>query len=106
MNPGGGGISYYASACRAPDLEGLPPAYITVGDQDLFAGEDVDYAGRLIRAGVPIELHVYPGGCHGLDMLAPDSDISARFTSDLIRALKRALHPGRAQPTSAVCPPG
>ena len=106
MNPGGGGISYYASACRAPDLKGLPPAYITVGDQDLFADEDVDYAGRLIRAGVPIELHVYPGGCHGLDMLAPDSDISARFTSDLIRALKRALHPGRAQPTSAVCPPG
>ncbi len=92
--PGEEGISYYASACRAPDLRGLPPAYVTVGDQDLFAGEDIDYARRLIGVGVPAELHVYPGGCHGLDMLAPEADVSVRFTSDLIRALKRALHQG------------
>ncbi len=89
--PGGGGISCYAAAFRAESLEGLPPAYIAVGDIDLFAGEDVDYARRLIAAGVPTELHVYPGGCHAFDMLVPGADISKRFTSDIHRALKKAL---------------
>lgn len=90
--PGSGGISCYAAAFRAESLEGLPPAYITVGDIDLFAQEDVDYARRLIAAGVPTELHVYPGGCHAFDMLVPGADISKRFTADIHRALKRALH--------------
>ncbi len=90
--PGGKGISYYAAAFRTTKLEGLPPAYITVGDIDLFAQEDVEYARRLIAAGVPTELHVYPGGCHAFDMLIPGADISKRFTSDIHRALKRALH--------------
>ncbi len=90
--PGGKGISCYAAAFRAESLAGLPPAYITVGDIDLFAEEDVDYARRLIAAGVPTELHVYPGGCHAFDMLVPNADISKRFTSDIHRALKRALH--------------
>jgi len=90
--PGGKGISCYAAAYRAANLEGLPSAYITVGDLDLFAREDIDYAGRLIAAGVPTELHVYPGGCHAFDMLVPGSEISQRFTADIYRALKRALH--------------
>jgi acetyl esterase/lipase len=89
--PGGQGVSAYASVCRAADLKGLPAAYIAVGDQDLFAEEDIDYARRLVRAGVPTELHVYPGGCHGFDMLVPEADISRRFTSDSVRALRRAL---------------
>ncbi len=90
--PGGKGISYLAAAFRATKLEGLPAAYIAVGDIDLFAEEDVDYARRLIAAGVPTELHVYPGGCHAFDMLVPNADISKRFTADIQRALKRALH--------------
>jgi len=90
--PGGSGISCYAAAFRAESLAGLPPAYITVGDLDLFAREDIDYASRLIEAGVPTELHVYPGGCHAFDMLVPGADVSKRFTKDIHRALKRALH--------------
>lgn len=91
--PGEEAISCYASACRATDLGGLPPAYIAVGDQDLFVGEDVDFARRLIGAGVPTELHVYPGGCHGFDLLAPEADISRRFMSASVLALKKALRP-------------
>ena len=90
--PGGEGISCYAAASRAVDLGGLPPAYLAVGDLDLFALEDVEYAGRLIAAGVPTELHVYPGACHAFDMVAPDATVSRRFTADLQRALKQALH--------------
>ena len=90
--PGGKEISCYAAAFRATNLEGLPPAYITVGDIDLFAQEDIEYAQKLMEAGVPTELHVYPGGCHAFDMLVPNADISKRFTTDIYRALKRALH--------------
>jgi acetyl esterase/lipase len=90
--PGGKEISCYAAAFRATNLEGLPPAYITVGAIDLFAQEDIEYAQKLIEAGVPAELHVYPGGCHAFDMLVPNADISKRFTADIYRALKRALH--------------
>jgi acetyl esterase/lipase len=90
--PGAEGISCYASAFRTTNLEGLPPAYITVGDIDLFAQEDTEYARRLIAAGVSTELHVYPGGCHAFDMLVPGAEISKRFTADIHRALKRALH--------------
>ena len=90
--PGKEGVSCYAAAYRADNLEGLPPAYISVGDLDLFAQEDIEYARRLIEAGIPTELHVYPGGCHAFDMLVPDADISKRFNADIHRALKRALH--------------
>ena len=90
--PGREGISCYAAAYRATNLEGLPPAYIAVGDLDLFAREDIDYSQRLIETGVPTELHVYPGGCHAFDMLVPAADISKRFTADIHRALRRALH--------------
>ncbi|MFC2038232.1 alpha/beta hydrolase [Chloroflexota bacterium] len=90
--PGGADISCYAAACRADNLKGLPKAYITVGDLDLFAEEDIDYSNRLIAARVPTELHVYPGGCHSFDGLVPDSAISKRFTADIHRALKNGLH--------------
>jgi acetyl esterase/lipase len=93
--PGEEGISHYASACRATDLRGLPPAYIAVGDQDLFVGEDIGFARGLITAGVPTELRVYPGGCHGFDMLVPEADISRRFISDAVLALKKAVFQDR-----------
>jgi len=90
--PGGEGISCYASASRVGDVKGLPPAYIAVGDLDLFAQEDIDYARRLIAAGIPAELHVYRGGCHAFDMFMPEAGLSKRFTADIQRALKQALH--------------
>jgi acetyl esterase/lipase len=49
---------------RVDDLSGLPPAYIGVGAIDLLVGEDIEYARRLIDAGVPTELHVIPGAYH------------------------------------------
>jgi acetyl esterase/lipase len=92
--PGGKELSCYAAASRALDLKGLPPAYITVGDLDLFAQEDIEFARKLIVASVPTELHVYPGACHAFDMMVPDADISKRFNADIHRALRRALHAG------------
>ncbi len=63
-------IPIYAAAARAMDLSGLPPAYVSVGAVDGFRDEDVDYATRLNQAGVPTELHVYPGAPHGVGLFA------------------------------------
>jgi acetyl esterase/lipase len=65
-----------AAPARATDLAGLPPAFVSVGAVDGFRDEDVDYALRLNQAGVPAELHVYPGGCHGFNVLAPGSTVA------------------------------
>ncbi len=55
------------SAALAPDLQGLPRSFICVGALDLFMEEDVDFALKLSRSGVPVELHVYPGVPHMFD---------------------------------------
>jgi acetyl esterase/lipase len=90
--PGGDGVSPYAAPARAETLEGLPPTFISTGSLDLFLEEDIDYARRLMRAGVPTELHVYPGGFHAFDW-APGVDVSLRAQRDSKAALRRALHP-------------
>lgn len=89
--PGGDGVSPYAAAARAERLDGLPPAFIAVGALDLFVDENVDYAQRLIRAGVPTELHVFPGGVHGFDIV-PDARLSAAARRIGHDALRRFLH--------------
>jgi acetyl esterase/lipase len=79
---------------RVKNLAGLPPAFIGVGALDLFVEEDIEYAERLIAAGVPTELHVVPGAYHAFDLLAPDADVSKRFTAYWTGALRRALFNG------------
>jgi acetyl esterase/lipase len=92
--PGGDGVSPYAAAARATDLSKLPPTYISTATLDLFLEENLDYARRLTRAGVPVELHVYPGAYHGFDFFAQAPvSLAARRTS--VEALRRALHPAR-----------
>jgi acetyl esterase/lipase len=88
--PGAVGVSPYAAPARAIDLRGLPPALITVGALDLFLEEDIDYATRLMQAGVPTELHVYPGAYHGFD-LATESKVAQAMNRDRLNALRRAL---------------
>jgi acetyl esterase/lipase len=90
--PGGADVSPYAAAARATDLHGLPPAYIAVGDLDLFVDENMTYAQQLLAAGVPTELHVYPGAFHGFNGFMPSAAISRRFNADRDQALKRMLH--------------
>jgi acetyl esterase/lipase len=85
-------VSPYAAPARAGDLSGLPPAYINVGDLDLFLDEDLAYAQKLLQAGVPTELHVYPGAFHGSDNLVSRSALSRRWKVDERAALDRALN--------------
>ena len=91
--PGGPHVSMYAAPARATDLSRLPPAFISSGALDLFLDEDLEYARRLIRAGVSVEMHVYPGAFHGFDM-APDARVAAAARRDSRDALRRMLHSG------------
>ena len=76
---------------RVENLAGLPPAFIVTGAIDLFVDEDIEYARRLIAAGVPTELHVVPGAYHGYDLLVPNAKVSIRFTDYWTTALRRAF---------------
>ncbi|WP_421731235.1 alpha/beta hydrolase [Brevundimonas sp.] len=90
VEPGSDRVSPYAAAARAEDLSGLPPTFISTGSLDLFLEEDLEYARRLLRAAVPVELHVYPGGIHGFE-LAPDVAVSAQAVRDQTAALARFM---------------
>lgn len=84
-------VPIYAAPSRAKNMAGLPPTFICTGDMDLFLLEDLDYARKLAAAGVPLDLHVYPGAFHGFDSLAPDSTLAKRANADIVRALRRAF---------------
>ena len=83
----------YAVAARRGDLSGLPPAWVGVGDLDLFHAEDVEYADRLRAAGVPCDLVVVPGMYHGADGLPgpADSPTMITFTAAKVAALRPAI---------------
>ncbi len=80
-----------AVPARVENLAGLPPAFIGVGSVDLFVDEDMDYARRLINAGVPTELCVVPGGYHGFDIFAPEAAASKAFRANWGAALAKAF---------------
>ncbi|MEV7614223.1 alpha/beta hydrolase fold domain-containing protein [Streptomyces sp. NPDC089799] len=88
---GAADLPAYAAPARAKDLSGLPPAYIDVGSAETFRDEDVAYADALWRAGVPAELHVWPGAFHGFDGLVPGAAVSRDAREARIRWLRRLL---------------
>jgi acetyl esterase/lipase len=89
--PGGDDVPIYAAAARATDLAGLPPTFVAVGSADVFRDENIDYAMRLLAAGVPTELHVYSGACHGFEGIVPNAAVSQRCQRDIDGAIQRAL---------------
>jgi acetyl esterase len=84
-------VSPYAAPARATDLTGLPPALVTAYELDALRDEDIAYAQRLISAGVPTELHVYPGAFHACTWLS-QAGICQTILGDLVDALRRRLH--------------
>jgi acetyl esterase/lipase len=84
-------VPVYAAPTRADDLSGLPPAFIAAAGVDMFMPDNLDYAERLTAAGVPTELHLYPGAFHAFDAFAPMARVAQQFVTDRNRALQRAL---------------
>jgi acetyl esterase/lipase len=83
-----------AVPARELDLSGLPPVYLALGQLDVVRDENVAFAARLMAAGVPTELHVYPGAFHGFDHgVAPAARVGIAAVRDRHDALRRALQP-------------
>ncbi len=78
-NDPSGGAPPFASPARAEQLQGLPPAYLCVGKEDLFYEESLEYARRLRESKVAVDLEIVPGAPHGFDKLpAPMSEQSLK----------------------------
>ena len=74
----------------APDVAGLPPAFLAVGALDLFVHDNLAYVGRLLRSGCSVEAHLYPGAIHGFDRMV-EAEVSQRYTRDLVDFISRHL---------------
>jgi acetyl esterase/lipase len=82
-------VSPYAAPARAPDLSGLPPAYLELGSVDTLRDEDLSYARRIWAAGGDAELHVWPGGFHAFDLIAPGSALASTALEVRLAWLRR-----------------
>lgn len=84
-------VSIYAAPARATDLSGLPPAYIDCGSAEVFRNEDVAYASAIWAAGGVAELHVWAGGFHSFDGMAPRAAVSVAARETRSRFVARIL---------------
>lgn len=81
----------YYSAATATNLKGLPKTFIYVGDLDLFVHEDIDYANRLIGAGVETRLNVVPNVYHAVEYNAPEAQEARDYFQMLDTAIAEML---------------
>jgi acetyl esterase len=97
-------VSHYAAPARASDVSDLPPTYLVTAEYDCVRDEGLEYALRLIRAGVATELHHFSGCFHAFDLVARTAAVSQRAVGEQVAALRRAL----ATPTTRTTrrPPG
>ena len=80
---------HYFSPSLAKDLSHLPPTYMMAGSIDLFFDEDMDYAWRIAKAGIPLNLEIVSGGIHGFDVMPGVT--SERYNANLNATLKQII---------------
>ncbi|MFC8934274.1 alpha/beta hydrolase [Rhodococcus sp. NPDC057135] len=83
-------VSIYAAPSRATDLSNLPPTYVSTMELDPLRDEGIDYAVRLLQAGVSVELHSFPGTFHGSGLFTA-AEVSVRAAAETLTALRRGL---------------
>jgi acetyl esterase/lipase len=69
----------------------IPPAWVGVGDLDLFHDENLAYVKRLKAAGVPCDVEVVEGAFHGFDRVDPKAKVSRSFFNSQCDFLRRTL---------------
>ncbi|WP_405135200.1 alpha/beta hydrolase [Nocardia sp. NBC_01388] len=89
--PGVTAVPVYASPARATDLSGLPPAFVLVCDMDPLRDEGLDYARRLMDAGVPVTVHNVPGAWHLFELYASNTRLARNTQQRWLTDLRLAL---------------
>ena len=83
-------VPYLAAPARVTDVTGLPPTYISTMEFDPLRDEGVQFAVRLMQAGVQTELHCFPGTFHG-SFMVPKAEISKREADEMLKVIRRGL---------------
>ena len=83
--------SRYASPARASDVAGLPVTYIVVAEEDPLRDQALDFARRLLGAGVSVDLRLFAGTYHGFDVVAPNARLSQVALNDQHEFVRREL---------------
>lgn len=83
----------YAAPARAARLDGLPETYLLTAELDPLRDEALAFAGRLLAAGVSVDLRLWAGAYHVFDQLLPDAAISKSSLEDQVRFIRTALRP-------------
>ena len=81
-----------ASPAVEEDYSNFPPTYLSVGDVDSFRDEGIEFARGLVRAGVPVELHMFSQCPHAGDHMLPEGyEFKARARQEYVQVLKNAF---------------
>ncbi|GAA3566991.1 alpha/beta hydrolase [Amycolatopsis ultiminotia] len=90
LGRGTGAVPPYAAPARANDLTGLPRTYVSVAEFDPLRDEGIDYARALLAAGVPVEVHLFPGTYHGSGAVR-EAAVSRRELAEEVAVLRKAV---------------
>ena len=93
LPPGTDAADPRASILLAPDLTGLPPAYVTTAGFDPLRDEGEAYALRMREAGVSVALRRHPGLIHGFANMTAVSRTARAAMFEVAGALRMALVP-------------
>ncbi len=90
---GGSSPDSYAAPALAPDLAGLPPAYVLVAGRDVLRDEGIAYAERLAAAGVAVQLRRRDEMVHGFLLCTAWLDAARDGVAELAAVLRTGLGP-------------
>lgn len=93
---GGDAVPPYAAPARAKNFRRLPPAYVAVAEFDPLRDEAIEFARALLAAGVPVELHVFPGTYHG-SVAVREAAVSRRESDEEIAVLRSMVEAASAR---------